>query len=92
MSTWRIMAGDLEDQVECPVIALAVLAKFRAHLDRAAANDLGHLHVSSTLQELADERATARAAIEALQLIPVMFELGARPHPADALNRAYLAP
>ena len=35
--------------------------------------------VSSTLQELADERAAARAAIEALRLIPVMFELGARP-------------
>jgi predicted ATPase len=47
--------------------------------------------VSSTLQELADERAAARAAIEALRLIPVMFELGARPHPARALYRAYLA-
>jgi hypothetical protein len=41
---------------------------------------------------LPDERATARAAIEALRLIPVMFELGARPHPARALYRAYLAP
>ncbi len=47
--------------------------------------------VSSTLQELADERAAARAAIDALRLIPVMFELGARPHPARALYRAYLA-
>ena len=47
--------------------------------------------VSSTLQELADQRAAARAAIEALRLIPVMFELGARPHPARALYRAYLA-
>jgi predicted ATPase len=47
--------------------------------------------VSSTLQELAEERAAARAAIEALRLIPVMFELGARPHPARALYRAYLA-
>jgi Domain of unknown function (DUF4062) len=46
--------------------------------------------VSSTLQELADERVAARAAIEALRLIPVMFELGARPHPARALYRAYL--
>jgi hypothetical protein len=43
------------------------------------------------LQELANERAAARAAIEALRLIPVMFELGARPHPARALYRAYLA-
>jgi predicted ATPase len=47
--------------------------------------------VSSTLQELADERVAARAAIETLRLIPVMFELGARPHPARALYRAYLA-
>jgi predicted ATPase len=46
--------------------------------------------ISSTLQELADERAAAREAIEALRLIPVMFELGARPHPARALYRAYL--
>lgn len=47
--------------------------------------------VSSTLQELAAERAATRAAVEALGLIPVMFELGARPHPARALYRAYLA-
>jgi len=46
--------------------------------------------VSSTLQELAPERAAARAAIESLQLIPVLFELGARPHPPQALYRAYL--
>ena len=47
--------------------------------------------ISSTLQELASERAAARTAIDALRLIPVMFELGARPHPARALYRAYLA-
>ena len=47
--------------------------------------------VSSTLGELADERAAVRAAIERLHLIPVMFELGARPHPPRALYRAYLA-
>jgi predicted ATPase len=47
--------------------------------------------VSSTLEELAPERAAARAAIEDLRLIPVMFELGARPHPPRALYRAYLA-
>jgi predicted ATPase len=46
--------------------------------------------VSSTLAELADERAAARRAIERLHLTPVMFELGARPHPARALYRAYL--
>ena len=46
--------------------------------------------VSSTLDELAAERKAARAAIEQLQLAPVMFESGARPHPAQAVYRAYL--
>ncbi|MDQ4138754.1 MAG: DUF4062 domain-containing protein, partial [Actinomycetota bacterium] len=46
--------------------------------------------VSSTLKELAPERKAARAAIEKLRLAPVMFELGARPHPPRDLYRAYL--
>ncbi|WP_210506423.1 DUF4062 domain-containing protein [Naasia sp. SYSU D00057] len=46
--------------------------------------------VSSTLKELAPERKVARAAIERLAAAPVMFELGARPHPPRALYRAYL--
>ena len=46
--------------------------------------------VSSTLQELAAERQAVRAAIEGLHLTPVMFELGARPHPPRDLYRAYL--
>ena len=46
--------------------------------------------VSSTLQELADERAAAQRAIESVHLVPVMFELGARPHPPRSLYRAYL--
>jgi predicted ATPase len=46
--------------------------------------------VSSTLKELAPERKAARAAIERLHLAPVMFELGARPHPPRDLYRAYL--
>ncbi len=46
--------------------------------------------VSSTLKELADERLAAQRAIETLRLTPVMFELGARPHPPRALYRAYL--
>jgi hypothetical protein len=45
--------------------------------------------VSSTLQELVGERQAARAAIEQLRLAPVMFELGARPHPAQDLYRAF---
>ena len=47
--------------------------------------------VSSTLRELADERQAVRSAIERLRLAPVMFELGARPHPPRELYRAYLA-
>ena len=47
--------------------------------------------VSSTLAELAPERAAVAQAISALRLTPVMFELGARPHPPRELYRAYLA-
>ena len=47
--------------------------------------------VSSTLRELAAERSAVRAAIEAMNLAPVMFELGARPHPPRDLYRSYLA-
>lgn len=47
--------------------------------------------VSSTLAELADERAAVARAISALGLTPVLFELGARPHPPRELYRAYLA-
>ena len=46
--------------------------------------------ISSTLVELAEERAAVRTAVERLQLAPVMFELGARPHPPRELYRAYL--
>ncbi len=46
--------------------------------------------VSSTLGELADERAAVARAISALRLTPVLFELGARPHPPRELYRAYL--
>lgn len=48
------------------------------------------IFVSSTLRELEAERRAARAAIERLRLAPVMFELGARPHPPRNLYRAYL--
>ncbi|MET0976222.1 MAG: DUF4062 domain-containing protein [Leifsonia sp.] len=46
--------------------------------------------VSSTLTELGAERRAARSAIEDLRMAPVMFELGARPHPPRDLYRAYL--
>lgn len=48
------------------------------------------IFVSSTLKELGAERRAARIAIERLHLAPVMFELGARPHPPRELYRAYL--
>src|SRR5215470_8423577 len=47
--------------------------------------------VSSTLGELAAERRAVRDAITRLRLVPVMFELGARPHPPREVYRAYLA-
>ena len=47
--------------------------------------------VSSTLGELAEERRAVSRAISALRLTPVMFEVGARPHPPQDLYRAYLA-
>src|SRR5262249_20781686 len=47
--------------------------------------------VSSTLRELADERRTVSRAVSALRLTPVMFEIGARPHPPRDLYQAYLA-
>ena len=47
--------------------------------------------VRSTLQELAAERQAVRDAVERLRLVPVMFELGARPHPPRRVYRSYLA-
>jgi predicted ATPase len=47
--------------------------------------------VSSALGELAAERQAVRDAVTRLRLVPVMFELGARPHPARNVYRAYLA-
>ena len=37
--------------------------------------------VSSTLGELAVARQAAQDAVTGLRLVPVMFEMGARPHP-----------
>jgi Domain of unknown function (DUF4062) len=47
--------------------------------------------VSSTLRELAAERQAVQDAVTSLRLVPVMFELGARPHPPRRVYRAYLA-
>ena len=47
--------------------------------------------VSSTMQELAEERRAVSRAISTLRLTPVMFEQGARPHPPRDVYQAYLA-
>jgi predicted ATPase len=47
--------------------------------------------VSSTMKELAEERKVVRQAIRTLRLAPVMFEIGARPHPAEELYQSYLS-
>src|SRR5215467_277931 len=46
--------------------------------------------ISSTLGELAGERAAARRAITRMHLVPVWYESGARPHPPRSMYRAYL--
>ena len=46
--------------------------------------------VSSTLRELAQERAAVREAISSLHLAPVLFEQGARPHAPRDLYAAYV--
>ena len=46
--------------------------------------------ISSTLEELAVERAAARAAVEALRLLPVMYQSGARPHAARDVYLGYV--
>ena len=47
--------------------------------------------ISSTLEELAAERAAARRAIRRLHLVPVCYESGVRPHPPRSMYRAGLA-
>jgi predicted ATPase/class 3 adenylate cyclase len=46
--------------------------------------------ISSTLGELAAERAAARRAVARLHLVPVWYESGARPHPPRSMYRAYV--
>ncbi len=50
-----------------------------------------HVFISSTLKELAEEREAVRQSVLKLRLLPVMFEAGARPHPAQELYQAYLS-
>lgn len=46
--------------------------------------------ISSTINELAEERKIARETILRLNLTPVLFEMGARPYPPRDLYQAYL--
>ena len=48
------------------------------------------IFVRSTMNEMADDRAAVKRAIERLHLTPVMFEPGARPYPPRELYLAYL--
>ena len=64
--------------------------KKRAVLIRTPDHRL-RVFVSSTLNELAEERKAVHQAITKLHLAPVMFESGARPHPAQDLYQAYLS-
>jgi hypothetical protein len=72
-----------------------------AHLEAEATPGTDVIHtpdqrlrvfVSSTLKELGSpERQAVRDAVTRLRLVPMMVELGARPHPAKQLYRAYPA-
>ena len=58
-----------------------------AETDVIRTPDRSRFYVSSTLQELAAERQAVRDAVTRLRLVPVMFELGARPHPPRQVYR-----
>src|SRR6516164_9853360 len=73
------------DAVRRSTGALTIPAQIRTPEQRV------RVFVSSTLDELAPERAAAKEAILQLRLTPVLFELGARPYPPRELYRAYLA-
>jgi predicted ATPase len=74
-----------QDAARRSIGALSVPAQIRTPDQRV------RVFVSSTLDELAPERAAAREAISQLRLTPVLFESGARPYPPRELYRAYLA-
>lgn len=46
--------------------------------------------ISSTIQELSEERKAIRLVLEQMMLTPVFFESGARPHPPRDLYHSYL--
>lgn len=64
--------------------------RYDGHVSIRTPDQRIRVFVSSTLEELAEDRRVVREAIESMRLTPVMFEQGARPHPPRALYRAYL--
>src|ERR1700751_1695835 len=80
------LAGSVADRCAC--LGCGVMAE--TDLIRTPDQRL-RVFVSSTLQELAPERQAVRDAVTRLRLVPVMFELGARPHPPRQVYRSYLA-
>jgi predicted ATPase len=74
--------------------AVTASASTESALDRRAViltpDQRVRVFISSTLGELAEERAAARRAVRRLHLAPVWYESGARPHPPRSMYRAYL--
>jgi predicted ATPase/class 3 adenylate cyclase len=84
-----VMAGGTSSAVDA---ATAELAPAEAPVPTIRTPDARlRVFISSTLGELAAERDAARTAVRTLRLTPVMFEVGARPHPPQDLYRSYLA-
>ena len=74
-----------------PGIAVAGDDQSGTEVDRFIPDGRLRVFISSSIGELAAEREAAKTAIRTLRLAPVMFELGARPHPPRDLYRSYLA-
>jgi hypothetical protein len=79
---------------DSPEPGLTVSPDQQSSQDRAAViltpDQRVRVFISSTLEELAEERAAARRAIRRLHLVPVWYESGARPHPPRSMYQAYL--
>jgi predicted ATPase len=82
-------ASELAGRSQCQTATVTAQARSANETIRTPDQRL-RVFVSSTIAELADERRAVSAAISALRLTPVLFELGARPHPPGELYRAYL--
>jgi hypothetical protein len=93
--SWR--GASLDSAGACLIWMIFVAGWLRTSLEVMAATDViltpdqrVRVFISSTLGELAAERAAARRAIARLHQVPVWYEPGARPHPPRSMYRAYL--